>query len=274
MGDMQYRPVKVDLNRKALYDARSQQLNPNTRAFRNNDRRINFPPAGKPFLCAWYTLEYVIDTYLEICKRYGHLVELLRLPGCQILIDDWSTYSTPANVSDDATAMNVIPTVIKEKHGNNTDFAQYTQAIQEFVLLTFNRQIDRENQKPKVTTVTLELHAAMEFRTLANYYGISPAELERYIDIRTEDAMTLPKNSRIRNQLSSLFTKFDWDMSHKAILLRGAEQWFKCRVSPGSIEQYLDDESKSNRHNPNHPLTSDRVSHELEEYDIALGYQR
>ena len=76
-----------NLTQRNIYEIRARENNPKTRTYLH--RRVNSLIAGKSFICAWYLLEYVIDTYPEICKHFGQIVELLRLPGCQSLVDDW-----------------------------------------------------------------------------------------------------------------------------------------------------------------------------------------
>ena len=76
-----------NLSQRNPYEIRARENNPQSRSYL--DRRVNSLRAGKSFVCAWYLLEYVIDTYPEICNHFGQIVELLGLPGCQSLIDDW-----------------------------------------------------------------------------------------------------------------------------------------------------------------------------------------
>jgi hypothetical protein len=229
-----------DLNQRNIYEIRAREKNPKTLPYM--DRRVNSLIAGKSFICAWYLLEYVIDTYPEICKHFGQIVELLGLPGCQSLIDDWLDHlSGEKNIG--------IPEDVKNKYSENVDVIKYMAAIDTFVLDSFNRKKDKGELRWRVTLIATlfskgspYLHSAIEFRTLANFYAFDP---EKYIDPKIEGIMTSSKDTRVKRKLTQFFSNKDlWDMSHKANLMRDAEIWYKCRVIPGTIEQYISDKSE------------------------------
>jgi hypothetical protein len=123
-----------NLSQRNPYEIRARENNPKTRTYL--DRRVNSLIAGKSLICAWYLLEYVVDTYPEICKHFGQIVELLGLPGCQSLIDDWLDHlSGEKNIG--------IPEDIKNKYSENVDLIKYTAAIDTFILDSFNRRFLR-----------------------------------------------------------------------------------------------------------------------------------
>jgi hypothetical protein len=149
-------------------------------------------------------------------------------------------------------------------------------AIDTFVFNSFNRGKDKDELRPKVTLMTTPfskgspyLRSAIEFRTLTNVYAFDP---EKYIDPEAEEVMTSQKDTRVKRKLTKFFSnKSLWEMSHKEDLIHTAEMWYKCRVKPGTIEAYLNEESTTI--DP-HYIDSPQVSREIEEYDNALGYPR
>ena len=229
-----------NLSQRNPYEIRARENNPQSRSYL--DRRVNSLRAGKSFVCAWYLLEYVIDAYPEICEHFGQIVELLALPGCQSLIDDWLDHlSGEKNIG--------IPEDVKNKYCENIDIIKYMTAIDTFVLDSFNRKKDKDELRPRVTLEATPfskgspyLHAAIEYRTLANFYAFDP---EKYIDPEAEEIMTSSKDSKVKRKLTKFFSNKDlWEMSHQADLIHTAERWYKCRVNPGTIVQYISDESK------------------------------
>ena len=258
-----------NLSQRNPYEIRARENNPQSRSYL--DRRVNSLRAGKSFVCAWYLLEYVIDTYPEICNHFKQIFELLGLPGCQSLIDDWLDH-----LIGEKTNIDILQDVKNNKYCENVDVIKYTAEIDTFILDYFNRKKDKDELRPRVTLEATPfskgspyLHAAIEYRTLANFYAFDP---EKYIDPEADEIMTSSKDSRVKRKLTKFFSNKDlWKMSHKADLINTAERWYKCRVNPGTIEAYLNEESRTNYLSR---IDSPQVSREIEEYDNTLGYPR
>ena len=229
-----------NLTQSNPYEVRARENNPKARTYL--DRRVDSLVAGKSYICAWYLLDYVIDAYPEICEHFGQIVELLGSPGCQSLRDDWLDHLIgEKNIG--------IPEDVQNKYSENVDLIKYMTAIDTFVFNSFNRGKDKDELRPKVTLMTTPfskgspyLRSAIEFRTLTNVYAFDP---EKYIDPEAEEVMTSQKDTRVKRKLTKFFSnKSLWEMSHKEDLIHTAEMWYKCRVKPGTIVQYISDESK------------------------------
>jgi hypothetical protein len=255
-----------NLTQRNIYEIRAKEKNP--KALPYIARRVNYPVAGKPLISAWYLLEYIIDTYPGACARFGQIVELLGSSGCQLLINDWLDC-----LIGEKTAT-VLLEDVKNKYGENTDVIHYTKVIDKFVLDTFNRKEDKDNLRHGVTLMPTPfskgsryLHAAIEFRSLANYYAFNP---EKYMDLEAENAMTSNKDSRIKRRLTQFFKKLRlWDMSHKKSLINDAESWYKSRICPGNIEKYRDELALSNKY-----PERGNIENLIAPYDVATGYPR
>ena len=80
--------------------------------------------------------------------------------------------------------------MLKNKYCENIDIIKYMTAIDTFVLDSFNRKKDKDELRPRVTLEGQRhflkdppyLHAAIEYRTLANFYAFDPEKYSKHLN--------------------------------------------------------------------------------------------
>ena len=268
--------IKFHQDKQRFCDLRALKHNAEMRHHVNN--RVYYPLFGKPFLLAWAVLEIALRD-VPVLHSYNKLIELCRLPGYQAIVSDIIYYFDshpelqPNAVLSAMINSNLVTPVspdddMLERNETNHDFEQYSENLSDFVNEHFNHDKDRI----KITAPeSPNLCLAIVLRTWFNFNGFNTNELEKWKDTRAETLINSRYDTRDKRRLTQLFARLSWNYSSKQLILEHAERWYKCRVSPGTIEQYLFDESKTCHAHPN---DSPQVSREIEEYDIALGYPR
>ncbi len=64
------------------------------------------------------------------------------------------------------------------------------------------------------------------------------------INVVMRDRPTAGIGRKIYRNFADTYQSLKFMLKHDAKLLKDADQWYKCRVDPGSIEQYISDESE------------------------------
>ena len=261
---------------KAWADRRANELNPAIQR-RTNDRAC-YPSFGKPFLLTWGVLEVALHDAATL-HGFNGLVELCKLPGFQsaandiiFYLDAYEEFQPDAVIS--AMLNNNLTTPVTSDNSPiecnkiNHDFEHYSDGVFNFINIFFNRNKDTikitANSSPN-------LCLAVILRTWYNFNGFDLTELETWRDQHAEKLINSSDDSRNKRRLTQLFARLDWNYSTKQLILERAERWYKCRVKPGTIEAYLNEESTTIHP---HRIDSPQVSREIEEYDNALGYPR
>ncbi len=140
----------------------------------------------------------------------------------------------------------------------------------------FNRQADLAEKRPKVLTEKAPfLFMTVVFRAIAEYCEV---KLENWNKYRPDDIDHLMNSSPTERQkrlkkrdIKQTYKHFKWALHHNTKLLKYADQWYKCRVNPGNIEQYLNDLANQN---PPIILERGRVDNHIAPCDEATGYPR
>ena len=162
------------------------------------------------------------------------------------------------------------------------DFQYLLNRVKELILAGFNRKIDQENEIWKVTPETSSLLTlAIIFVSVVDYKKIQPLDS---ISIKVldgdkllEDSYKMPSHPSTRGE-RSIKAKIRKAAKHERFVRRnnsklreGADQWYKCRVNPGSTTGYLIELADQN---PPKIRERSRISLDLAPYDEATGYPR
>lgn len=200
----------------------------------------------------------------DCIAAYQTLVQSWDLPGCRARIcemakhkEDFATWRR----SFDETVSEGKPlsdwpwewaySLVKLEY--NADFHELVKHAYSFVLRAFNRKLDIENQTPKILPERSPLWLATIVQSLVvNYLPYSevggPTVLadESVIDFAQFQA-ELPiwpgprPERQSKKAIRQTLKREGYRLKHHSVIRKGAEMWYKCRVSPGSIEEYLDE---------------------------------
>lgn len=234
-----------------------------------------------------------VETALEYSEDartiYTEIIQSWELTGCQVLINEFGQYKqdTRAWLRDRAKAVvrNQPPPdwpdswkdVIARTEGN-TDFHKLLKYVAYFILIAFNRKADIENQTPKILPrKSSYLAQAIVFCSLLDYLEIKPelkgprvmpdselTEFHWFCRTLANRATTRPSRQIRRN-----LRRQGFDLHHYSKLLDDAEKWYKCRVDPGSIEDYLNELATQGI-----VLDRGRIENDIAPCDEATGYPR
>ncbi|MFC2033595.1 hypothetical protein ACFLUB_03675 [Chloroflexota bacterium] len=157
----------------------------------------------------------------------------------------------------------------------------YFECIHEFARVGFNRKEDRKDQLHKVLAEKAPyLFGAILVRTIAEACKIRLSDWSKY---RTDDIeyimtgkdpTTRMERDYVRlkkKEVREIYEKcLKWVFRHDGKLLKGADQWYKCRVNPGTIEAYLNEAAPLSETG----LERSNVQTAIAPYDEATGYPR
>ena len=211
---------------------------------------------------------------------YAEIVEAWELPGCHdiknVCLKRWpdtrawldKMKKAYANKGDCPELQGVASTF--ENYEHNTDFNTLNLVATQFVLLSFNRQQDVLDEVYKVIPGLQSFHLtkAIAVRSIIDHTEYEAARLRQYQHPDIDRIMTGPwpkyrtPEREIRSQITNTFSSEGLNLKHDDNLLKAAEQWYKCRVNPGSIEQYIHDESER----------INQQAHQLSNQDLELYY--
>jgi hypothetical protein len=226
-------------------------------------------------------------------EAYAKVVSLWELPGCQTLIGDFNQCKQDTRnwLRDRAKATigEPLPTWpdswrdIVAKAEGNTDFIKLCNYGGHFVLKAFNRKADLENGTPKVLAGKSPcLAQVIAFCSLLDYLQrrpelkgprvISDSELVGfYLFCQTLASNPTTRFSRqVKRQTTQTLRKRGFDLHHYSKILKVADQWYQCRVNPGTIEAYLDKVAwQAEKY-----LDRGNVENAIAPFDEATGYPR
>lgn len=255
--------------------------------------QLNWPPEALPFAYAIACIDIVSQHSREASVAYYEAIEALELPGCQALIKMAKIQAPDTNTWSSKTIKKLLEKGIKslekgkdilslpwltatEQYKDDADYLHFIESIREFIRIGFNRQIDRENERYKVLAEKAPfLFMAVVFRTIAEYCKV---KLENWNKYRTDDIDRMMNSNPTKRQerlkkkeIKQTYKRFKWALLHNVKLLKYADFWYKSRVNPGNIEQYLSDLANQN---PPIILERCRVENDIAACDEATGYPR
>ena len=220
------------------------------------------------FACVEVALEHVEE---EVRTTYYSVVNAWDLPGCQALInemalstEDISTWlrSFDGALNDNkplADWPSQFATVFMNTEGN-ADFIRLFQLAGYFVWTAFNRKEDLENRTPKVLPFVKDpyLLAAVVFLALQDYLTLSPEvkgpsvwsdESQAKFDQYCVDILAAPSTRKgrvLKQEVRRMLRREGYVLRHDSKIRKAAEAWYKCRVNPGRIEDYVDELANNN----------------------------
>jgi hypothetical protein len=163
------------------------------------------------------------------------------------------------------------------EYNNSQDFQHLISCIQVFIREGFNRQEDIDNQRWKVEA-SLEnpwLFKAVAMWSLADAGGIKLEEWNEYKSLPhkgkvydIENIMRNKPTDRTHRKLVLHLKKYG-KLAHDRTLLDVAEKWYCCRVSPGTIEAYVNELAKDENY-----IDRSNVEAAIAPMDEITGYPR
>jgi len=253
-------------------------------------------------------VEIVLMTSNGANNIFHDIMQAWRLPGCQGVLDDITPLTqtltevfihltreqdnllaesevTVARINTNSKYVDLKEWFQSDRFkqlSEHPDFQYLLNRVKELILTGFNHKIDQENQKWKVKPETSSLLTlAIIFVSVVDYKKIQPLDS---ISIKVldggklkEDSYKMPSNPSTRGERS------ERALARKALKLgrfvqrrnttlwKNAVQWYKCRVNPGSITDYLNELADQDP-----PIIRERarISLDLAPYDEATGYPR
>ena len=243
--------------------------------------------------------EFKLEAYAEACLEtalkhseeaqaiYAKIVQSWDLPGCQLVIADlaqckqnhraWQRNRAEAVVRNEPPPDKPNEWV-EVKHRDNADFCELQKHTAYLILVGFNRKVDLENQIPKV----ISMKSPYVFRKISEY------SLSDYLIIRPElkgprvfsdteltefrwflSTLVNKATTRPSRQVRQTLRQHGFNLHHYSKLLDDAEKWYKSRVDPGTIEDYLDELATQGIY-----LDRGRIENDIAPCDEATGYPR
>lgn len=244
----------------------------------------------KPFLYAWAVLRIaLLHASEQTTAAYIKFRDSYALPDCEYALNNFKDFWIDLRGDVNKFTEFANEMIQDEYKGDakqltckaGADWQTFFNNATEFFKVAFNRQVDQDNQAwailPNDKSGVL-FNAAMIF-ALAEHLEIDTADWDKYRPVKrngkvidTEDIMQNKPTNRIHRELTGFLKDVFGENSliHDDLLLERADQWYKCRVSPGSIEAYLNEVAKTTEKD----LDQGRVSNDLIPYDQAVGYLR
>jgi hypothetical protein len=285
-----------DLRLKALIDERA------TRQGLLSQEARHWPGEVLEFAYAVACLEIVLLHSDKANSIYNEIVRAWNLPGCQTVMDgfesclpvtnDWKTKALKAREKGElfpdwpsewlATYFQHAP-VYFEDEAHNTDWEYLLNKLNEFILVGFNRQADQDNEAWKVIPDTSPLlKGVIIMRSQAEYAGVKLEDLSKYQPVKIDnkvydlntvmaDKPTVGPERKVYRALTDAYQALNFRLKHSKKLLKDADQWYKCRVNPGTIEAYLDELAKAN---DTADLDRGNAENAIAPCDQATGYPR
>jgi len=216
-----------------------------------------WPLEALSFANAAACVDIVLLCSKEASTAYYEAVKALESPGCQALISDTKTEvsayaSNLQQFTHKATTAarkgQFTPPSKLHKYADDGDYLLYIERIREFIRVGFNRQVDRDNEAWKVKLESAPtLFGFIICRTIAEHCKVKLENWNKYRPDDIERMMSGNPTTRPERQtkrvIRQTYNRYNWTLRHDVKLLKYADQWYKCRVSPGTIEQYISDES-------------------------------
>lgn len=256
----------------------------------SGDKTYYSQPEVLPFLYAMACVQVALELNPAIRPLYTEIIRAWALPGCQLAIQDFrkNLQGKSESLKGKAPGLNYLFSLIdkeRSKFGDRQDFTYLLDRFFEFIKVGFNRAIDRANEKLKVVpSLKLPwLFLAVSTWTLADYLGIKLENWNKYRPLvrngkvyDTDSSMsrkpppTAGPEREVYREVTRVMKWYGKQVRDKT-LLKNANQWYKCRVDPGTIEAYLNSLAGLDEENPKY-LDQGRVSNDIRPFDLATGH--
>jgi hypothetical protein len=230
----------------------------------------------------------------EVQLIFDMMVQAWQLPGCQKLMQVYHKHLPETREWYRKLAGSIIHNLPKPEYpaacledikGALGDFESLKMAkcLKTIIILGFNRESDLENQILKVKPVTSPCLVEAVFSASIMYHlAISGVEYKRDRILTDEELKQLQNFSSLlesdpttragmktKHSIVQTLKGAGFTLCHNEKISEYAEQWYKCRVDPGSIEAYVDEMAKSGI-----VLDRGRIGNNIAVCDQATGYPR
>lgn len=297
---------------------------PKTKRVKNSDltsqsaltgTTLPWPPVATQFAYATACVQTVLMQSREANNAFNEVKKALDLPSCQILLKKAELKAPDTNKWSSKTIKKMMEKGVKSiekgegirdlpwfssaaQYKDNADLIRFNKLISEFVRVGFNRKEDLAKNRPKVLVEKAPfLFFAIVFRSIAEYCQVRLETWNKYrpdeIDkvMTGSDPTTRQERKRVRlkkRDIKERYNQLKWILLKNKLLLKYANLWYKCRVNPGTIEDYLDELDKKAQSIETSKFTNkqlkkfeaeyhpDRSNIEtaISPYDEATGYPR
>ncbi len=224
---------------------------------------------------------------------YERVIRSWELPGCEVLMREFTRSEKDTGTwvrgLDGAAAGNGpladFPTdwtdAFTEIEGN-ADFQKLLVHATNVIVIGFNRKTDLENRTPRILPEKAPyLGLAIVFHSLLDCLALRPElkgprvfsieSLTEFVQFNNAMASnpTTRKGRGEKHTIVRTLRREGYTLSHFAKLIRDAEQWYKCRVNPGTIEAYIAELVKDDVY-----LERGNIETAIAPCDEATGYPR
>jgi hypothetical protein len=214
-----------------------------------------WPQEALPFACATACVQIVLQHSRKARAAYYEAIKALESPGCQDLINEAEVQTPKTNIWSIKTLKKLLevkairkPSWLKaiNQFKDNEDVIQFFERISEFIRIGFNSQVDRDNERYKVFAENApNLFGATVIRIIVEYCEEEPENWSKYTPDKSAHILTsnpTRRSERLKKRdLIQTYKHYKWVLRHDKKLREYADQWYKCRVNPGTIEAYLNE---------------------------------
>jgi len=235
-------------------------------------------------------LEVALNYSEPARAAYLRVIQSWELPGCQTLINEYVRCKSDTRDYLNSQARAVVrgksqPSYpdswnkVVARAENNADFQQLLRYVTIFILVAFNRQSDIADSKPKVVPArssnlvqVIVRCSLMDYLVENNLSGPRVilddelAEFYWFLQILAGNP-----NRQARRKISKILRSKGFELKHFSKILNDAKRWYKSRVNPGTVEEYLDKLAKEDIHAD---LDRGNLENAIAPYDEAMGYPR
>lgn len=250
-------------------------------------------PGVKLAAYAMVCVETALECSDEAQAIYAEVIQSWELPGCQVLIREFAPYKQDTETwlrsLDKALEKNkpladwpTAWTNVFMKAKDNADFHELLKRAAYLVLVGFNRKIDLDNKTLKILPENSPyLIWAIVFHSVSDYFLIKPEVkgprawsdksiagfVQFYHTLTTSP--TTRKGRKEKHATVQTLRREGYSLCHFSNFDKVAEQWYKCRVNPGTIEGYLDELAHEGIY-----LDRSNIENAIAPCDEATGYPR
>ncbi len=177
---------------------------------------------------------------------------------------------------------------IAEKHKDSADFEYLIDRMADFIRVGFNRQIDQDNEALKVLAIPTEgppwLLVAVTTFSCAEFCKVKLDTWNKCgrmeVGGKTYDMEAIMRDkptNRMHRRLVEAYQKCQHVLKHDKALLKEADQWYKCRVNPGTVPLYIEELVKQYAKDAkcaDKGIEAANIYRQLAPYDEVTAYPR
>jgi hypothetical protein len=191
---MKYKRIGYNIRLKAKIDARTRGIGPKVEVDARPQEKLldegyyYWNSGTKLFVCAVALVDVVLEKSLKARSDYFNILEAWKLPGCQHLMPEFTTYGSIEKTFRDklliASITGEVPSdwpeswkMTYEKSKANMDWQILLGRVYQLIPANFNLKLDLENERPMVIPDNApNLISAIVCRSIARENKITCAE--------------------------------------------------------------------------------------------------